>query len=136
VDPRFAAAASRPIKFIRADVDERGGVAVISVFENDHIFATRVGTCQTQRQLVRFASGIDEITDAQWLRQKTRESLCVAVYIVVEVARVGVEEGDLLLYGTHDARVAVSDERHVVVDVEKGAARVVVEVLHPTANNF
>ncbi len=67
---------------------------------------------------------------------QTREALGVAVHVVVEVARVGVEESDLLLDGAHDARVAVPDERHVVIDVEKGAARVVVEVLHPSAHNF
>ena len=70
VDPRFAAAASRAIKFVRADVDERGCVAVIGVFEDDHVFAAGVGARKAKRQFVRFAAGIHEIADAQRLRQR------------------------------------------------------------------
>ncbi len=67
MDPRFAAAASGAIKFVRADVDERGGVAVVGVFEDDHVFAAGVCAGQAQREFVRFAAGIHEIADAQRL---------------------------------------------------------------------
>ena len=54
----------------------------------------------------------------------------------MEIAGVGVEKSDLLLHSPHDARVAVADERDVVVDVKKGAAGVVEKELFPSANNF
>ena len=113
-----------------------GGVAVVGVFEDDDVFAAGVGTGEAQGEFVGFAAGVDEIADAQGFRQKLREALGITVHVVVEVARVGVEQGDLLLHGANDARMAVADERHVVVNVEIGAAGVVVEELLPTADNF
>src|ERR1700675_908385 len=109
---------------------------MVRVFEDDHIFAARVCSGQPQRQLVRLAAGVDKKTDAQRIRQKTREALSVAVHVVVEIARIGVEERELLLHGLDHARMTMTNERDVVVNVEKGAARVVVKVLHPSADNF
>ena len=54
----------------------------------------------------------------------------------MQIARVGVEEGHLLLDGPHDAGVAVADEGDVVVGVEIGPARLVVEILHPAAHDL
>jgi hypothetical protein len=54
----------------------------------------------------------------------------------VEVARVGVEKGDLLLDSAHYSGVAVADEWHIVINVEKRAACVVVKVLHPSTHDF
>ena len=134
--PRFAAAAAWTVKFVGADVDERGRVAVVGVFEDDNVFAAGMGAGQAQSEFVGFAAGIHEVADAQWIRQKTREPLGVADDVVVQIASVGVEESDLILDGTNHTRVAVADERDVVVDVEKSAAGIVVEVLHPAAHNF
>src|SRR5580658_2520126 len=65
-----------------------------------------------------------------------REALGVAVHVIVEVAGVGVKNGYLLLDGAHYARMAVADKRNIIVNVEKSAARVVVEILHPSAGNL
>src|SRR5579859_4419946 len=136
VDPRLAAAASRPVKFVRADVDEGGGVAVVGVFKDDEVFAASVGARQAQRKFVRFAAGIYEKADAQRLGQKMSQALSVAIDIVVKIAGVGIEESDLLLHGPQHARMAVPDKRDIVVDVEKGAANVIVKILHPSAHNL
>ena len=64
------------------------------------------------------------------------QALGVAVDIVVEVARVGVEKRNLFLHGMHNARIAVADQRYVVVHVEKGAASVVVKILLPAADDL
>ncbi len=54
----------------------------------------------------------------------------------MEIARVGVEESELLLHRSDDARVRVADKRNVVVDVEEGAAGVVVKILAPASNDL
>jgi len=136
VDPRFAATAAGAVKFVGADVDECGGVAVVGVFEDDDVFAAGVRTGEAQRKFVGFAAGIDEVANAQAFGQKTRQALSIAVHVVVEIAGVGVEKGDLILDGADDARMTVPDERHVVVSVEIGAACIVVEELLPTADDF
>ncbi len=83
MDPRLAAAASRSIKLVRAQVDECCCMPVVCVFEDDDILAGGVRAGQAQRKLVRFAAGVHEIADAQRLRQKTREALGVTVHVVV-----------------------------------------------------
>src|SRR5262249_12291567 len=49
---------------------------------------------------------------------------------------VAVEQRELFLHSADNAGMTVPDQRHVVVDVEVGAPGVVVEVLHPAANDF
>ena len=45
--PRLLPASPGSVKFVRADVDERAGVAVVGVFENDEVFFGRMCACQT-----------------------------------------------------------------------------------------
>jgi hypothetical protein len=136
VNPRLLAAAARAIEFVRADIDERGGMTVIRVFEDDEIFVARVGAGETESEFVGFTTGIKEVADFEWSGKKSGEALSVANDVVMEIASVGVEESELLLGGGHDARVGVADERNIVVDIEKGAAAVVVEILAPATNDF
>ena len=127
MDEVLAALSARAIELVGAHVDEGRGVAVVGVLEDDHVFAAGVGAGQAQGQLVGLAAGVHEEADAQGLGQEVRQPLGVAVDVVVEVARVGVEQRDLALHRADHARVAVPHEGHVVVDVEEGAAGLVVE---------
>jgi hypothetical protein len=54
----------------------------------------------------------------------------------VEIARVGVEDGELILHGANDARMRMADEWDIIVDVEEGTTGVVEEILLPAANDF
>src|SRR5437016_6002548 len=54
----------------------------------------------------------------------------------MKIARVGVEQRELRLRRLDHAWVAVPYERHVVVNVEVRAPRVVIQILHPSANDF
>src|SRR5207244_5640872 len=94
------------------------------------------GPGQAQGQLVRLAPRVHEVADAQRLGQETGQALRVGGDKVVQVARVRVEQADLLLHRPHHARVPVADEGHGVVAAEKGAAGLVVQVLHEAAHDL
>ena len=54
----------------------------------------------------------------------------------MQITRVGVEERRLLLDGLDDTGVAVTDMRYIVVQIDVRATGVVVQVLHPAANDL
>jgi len=54
----------------------------------------------------------------------------------VEIASVGVEERELLLGSSDDARMRMANKGDVVVHIEIGAAGFVVEILTPASNDF
>jgi hypothetical protein len=87
-------------------------------------------------EFIGFAAGIDEVADAERLRKERSEALGVTIGVVVEIAGVGVEDGELVLDGANDARMGVADERNIIVDVEEGPAGVVKEILLPATNDF
>ena len=128
--------AARAIELARANVDERGSVAVIRVFEDDNVFPIGVGTSQAKGEFVGFAAGVEEVADLQRRGQKRGETFGVAEDVVVQITGIGVEESKLLLRSGDNARVSMADKWDVVVDVEISAAIFVVEILTPTANNF
>ena len=136
VNPRLATGATGTIEFVGADIDKRAGVAVIGVFEDDDVFAVSVGTSETQSEFVGFAAGIHEVADTEWSGKKLGEAFGVVENVVVEIAGIGVEQGKLRGSGVSDARVRVTDERNIVVDVEIGTASVVVKKLTPATDNF
>ena len=111
-------------------------MAVVGVFQNNDVLALSVCTGKPQGQFVRFAAGVHEETDAQRFGKQPRQPLGVAVHIVMEIARIGIEQRELCLRRLDHARMAVADERHVVVNVEIGAARLVVQILHPATHDF
>ena len=136
VHPLLAPPPARPVELVGAHVHERRGVAVVGVLEHDHVLAAGPGAGEPQRQLVGLAARGDEVADPQGLGEEAGEPLGVAQDRVVQVPRVGVEEGQLLLRGADDARVGVAHERDVVVRVEVGAPGLVVEVLRPAAHDL
>ena len=71
-------------------------------------------------EFIGFAAGIDEVADAERLRKERSEALGVTIGVVVEIAGVGVEDGELVLDGANDAWMGVADERNIIVDVEEG----------------
>ncbi len=63
VNPTLLPTPAGTIELVRADIDERGGVAVVRVFENDEVFAAGVRAREAESELIGFAAGIQEITD-------------------------------------------------------------------------
>ena len=61
VYPVLLPAAARTVEFVRAYVDQRVRVAVISVFENYDVVRARFRPRHSNRQFIRFASRIYEI---------------------------------------------------------------------------
>jgi hypothetical protein len=109
---------------------------VVGVLKDENVFAAGVGASEAESQFVGFAAGAEEITDLQGRRKQGGKAFGVAKDIIVEIARVGVEESELLLDGRDDTRVRVADEGDVVVDVEIGLAGFVAKILAPAANDF
>jgi hypothetical protein len=95
-----------------------------------------MGTSQPQRQFISLGAGVYKEADAQGFREQSRQALRVAIHVIVQIASVSIEERKLFLRGFDDARVAVTDKRNVVVHVEIRAARVVIEMLHPTPHDL
>ncbi len=136
VDPGLLAASTGPVEFVGADVDERVGVAVVSVLEDEDVLAAGVRAGDAQSEFIGFAAGVDEVADAKRRGEERSEALCVTIGVVVEIAGVGVEDGELVLDGANDARMRVADERNIIVDVEEGPAGIVKEILLPATNDF
>src|SRR5260370_12571396 len=65
-----------------------------------------------------------------------RQTLGGEVEVVMKVARVGIEQRKLRLRRMDHGGVAVPHERHVVVDIQIRSPRVVIQILHPPANDF
>ena len=55
--------AAGAITFVRADLDEGGGVAVIGVIQDDGLPAAGIGPGQPQCQIIGFGATTDEIAD-------------------------------------------------------------------------
>ncbi len=129
------AAAARTVELVRADVDQAGEVAVVGAVHHHETRAARVVSSEAQGQVVRFGSRVDEEANLERLRQERAEPPRVSHEVLVKVARVRVEAGDLLPRGPHHARVAVAHVGHVVHRVEIGAPLFIVEVLPEAAHD-
>ena len=136
VNPGPLSASAGAIELVRTDIDQRVGVSVIRVLEDDDVFAAGMRAGQAQREFVGFAAGIHDEADAQRLRHAAGEPLRVAHYVVVQIARVGVEQRRAALARHALPWMAMADQRHIVVDVEVRAPGVVVQILHPSANDL
>ena len=136
MDPRLAPASAETAELMRADIDESAGVAVIGVLEDNDVFAAGVSAREAKSEFVGFAARVQEITNFERRRQKHGKTLGVFEYVVVEIASVGVEQRQLFLGGSDDARMRMANKGDVVVHVEISAAGFVVEVLTPAPNNF
>ena len=109
---------------------------VIGMFEDDNIFALGVCARQTQRQFVGLASGVEEVTNFERRWEKSGKARGILQHAVMEVAGIGVEECELPGSSFHHAGVRVSDQGHVVVNIEERAARFIVKILSPATDNF
>ena len=134
--PRLPPAAARPVELVRADVDQPAGMAVVGRVQHDQMLLASVGARQPQCQLIRLAGRVEDKTDVQPIGHQRRQPLGVARQVVVQVARVSVEQRQLCLGGLHHARVAVPHDRHIVVNVEKRSPTFVVQILHPATHKL
>ena len=123
VNPGRTALPTRAIELVRADIDHRAGVPVISTVNDDDIIPAGIGARQAQRQFIRFAAAVYQKHDAQRVRQRCSEPLAVFDQQFMQIARVGIEPGHLLARGLHDIGMTVSDVRDVIDAVEITATR-------------
>ena len=127
MDPGRPSAPTRPVVLVRADVDQRLGVAVVAVLQADEVGRAGRGADQPQRELVGLAAGVHEEADVEPVREGRDDALGVRQDGVVQVAGVGVEHRHLPRAGGDHARVRVPHVGHVVDRVQVGPALVVVQ---------
>ena len=84
------AASTRSIELVGADVDQRRGMAVIGVIDDDEVVAASVCRGQAYGQFVRLAAAIDKETDRKWIGQGRGERLGVVQYRRVQIAGIGI----------------------------------------------
>src|SRR5260370_19620131 len=70
--PRLLAAPSLAVQFVRADVDEYVGVAVVGVLQNDDVFSSRMRAREAQTQLIGLAPGSHNKPNTQRLGDHPR----------------------------------------------------------------
>jgi hypothetical protein len=122
---RRRCSATGPLELVRADLDEVVGVAVVPPVEGNDIVASGDRARHAQRQLVGLAARIDEIDDAERVRQRRSEPFRVVEDRGVQVPGVGVEHPRLVGQRGHHARVGVTDVAHVVHSIDVLTTRVV-----------
>ena len=99
---------------------------MVGVLQNDDVVRARLRARHANRQFIRFASRIDEMADLQRFRQKFRETFRIAKNIFVQIARIRIEKRQLFLRRLNNVRVTVSNQWHVVVNVQIRSPRFVV----------
>ena len=124
-------------ELVRADVDDGCDVAVVDVVDRDNVVVARVGPGQAQGEIVGLGTRVHHEHDAEirWSttvrtgrRHRGAEPTRVLDEVVVEVARVRVQQRHLPLTRRNDAGVAVAHVADVVHHVEVAVAVVVDEV--------
>src|SRR5260370_35153531 len=77
--PGLLAAASRAIEFVGTDVDERGGLAVVRVLQDDNVLSSRRRARQPQSQFVGSAARGYKQPNPHRARDRPRRPLAVAL---------------------------------------------------------
>ncbi len=123
------------IELVRAHIHESVGVSMVSPLEHDDVLATGVRLRHAERQLVGLASRADEVADAEGFWEQLAQPCGVVHRVLVQVAGVGVEQGDLPPRGPDDSGMAVTDVAHVVHAVQVRPAGFVVQELPPSPDD-
>ena len=95
-------AAARTIEFIGTNVNEGGSVAMIGMLKNNYILAPGVRPSEPEREFIGFAAGVQGKRYFQWSRKECGQPFGIFEDVVVQIARVGVKQADLLLCGGHE----------------------------------
>src|SRR5713226_5541346 len=117
------------VELVRAEINHRAGVAVISGVHYDHFIPPGVRACQTQRQLVRFTAATNQVHDTQWLRQHCSQPLAVIDQVFMQIAGIRIENRHLLGSGTHYVWMAVSDMRDIINAVQVAPTVGIIKIL-------
>jgi hypothetical protein len=125
---------ARAIKLVRTEINHRGGVAVISTINHDCLSPVRVCSRQTQRQFVCFAAAIDQVHNAQRVRQHRGQPLAVLDQMFMQITSVSVKDRHLFGAGSHDLRVTVADMSDVVDAIQIALAAGVEKILSRGGN--
>ena len=128
--------AAGSVELVRADVDERRGVSVIRSFDHDGIGVSGRDARHAERQVVCFAPRAHQVAHAEGIGQRAGESLRVFDQVIVQVARVRIEETDLFARGFDHRWMAVTHVTHVVDGIEVLPIFVVVQVLHRSPDDL
>ena len=125
----------RPLGFgirVGRQLADEVGVAVVRALGDDDTVVARDHPRDLHREVVGLRAGAHEIAARQVAGKARRQALRQLDDVLVEVARVRVEQAGLLGERGDDARVGMADRGHVVVAVEIALA-VGVEQPHPLA---
>ncbi len=133
---RGPALAARTVELVRAHLDQARRIAVIGSLQHNHAPAAGMRARQTQGQLIGLTPRVDEETYSQRFRQCGAEPLGVIDDPIVQIARVRVEDRHLPLRRAYHSRMAVANMGHVVHQIEKTPAGVIVKMLRVSANDL
>ena len=92
--------------------------SVVGVFGHDEARAAGDRLADARGKIVGFAAGTGEYDMADFRRHRRKQLFGEFDRWIGQVARVGVERGRLPCESLDHARVAMTDDRHVVVGVE------------------
>ena len=92
VHVRRCAPSALAVELVRADLDEGRQVAVVRAVQNDGAHPSGVRPREAERQVVRFAPGVDEEADLERVGEPGGELLSEGNDVVVEIPRVRIRE--------------------------------------------
>ena len=129
MNPGRTAFAAWAIELVRAEIDHRAGVAVISRVDDDHCIPTGVRSGQTQRQFVRFAAAVNQVHHAQRFRQGRCQPLGVLNQVFMKITSIRIENRHLFCGGAYYQRMAVSHMRHVINAIQIVSTASIIKIL-------
>jgi hypothetical protein len=92
--------------------------------------------CESNRKLVRLTTGVDEVTNTQRLRQRSRELLRIFEYQITKISRIRVQHFHLSLPRRNDFRMTMPNVRDVVVRIKITLPLVVIQILPQPAHDM
>jgi len=85
------------------------GLGTNLLFQRDNVLALRVRPGEADGKVVGFAARVHQETDGERFRQERRQSARADHQVVVKEAVVCAQQSHLLLAGSHDVRMTVSN---------------------------
>ncbi len=109
---------------------------MVGDIDHNRFLRSGISARQAQRQIVGFAAGTDEETDAQRVRQGGSQPVCIAQDVVVQIPGIGVQRRHLFLTGADNVGVPMSNMAYVVHHVQVRLPLLIVEILPRPPHDF
>ena len=108
---------------------------MIGAVEYERVLATGMRTGEAQREIVGLAPRVHEEADFEWSGKLGLQALGIVHDVGMEIACVRVQDGNLLLGGADDARMAMAHMADIVDHVQIRTRLAVVEKGAVAAND-